>query len=44
MLWYSKEQSQWDGSFEHQKQMLKLMDIKKIQCHTKYGVKSSFSG
>ena len=25
---YSKEPSQWDGSFEHPKQMLKLMDKK----------------
>ena len=25
MLWYSKEPSQWDGSFEHQKHMLQLI-------------------
>ena len=26
--WYSKEPSQWDGSFEHPKHMLKLMGKK----------------
>ena len=29
-LGYSKEPSQWDGSFEHPKQMLKLMGKKTI--------------
>ena len=28
---YSKEPSQWDGSFEHPKHMFKLMDKKIIQ-------------
>ena len=30
MLWYSKEPSQLDGSFEHPKHMFKLMDKKII--------------
>ena len=29
MLWELIRTSQWDGSFEHPKQMLKLTDIKK---------------
>ena len=28
MLWVLKEPSQWNSSFDHQKQMLKLMDKK----------------
>ena len=28
MLWVSKEPSQWDGSFEHPKHMLKLIGKK----------------
>ena len=28
---YSKESSQWDGSFEHPKHMFKLMDKKIIE-------------
>ena len=30
MLWVLKEPSQWDGSFEHPKHMIKLMDKKII--------------
>ena len=26
ICWYTKEPSHWDGSFEHPKQMLKLMN------------------
>ena len=29
-MWYLKELSQWDGSFEHTIHMIKLMDKKKI--------------
>ena len=31
MLWYSKEPSQWDDSFEHPKRVFKLMRKKIIK-------------